>query len=78
MCFPMCVCVSHSDKAGVEQELRAVRQELSDTQRLNNLLREEMELIKEEHVAITMQVGWVTHTHAPTHNTHTRSYHPPV
>ncbi len=40
----------------MEQELRAVKQELADVSRLNKLLREEMELIREHHIAITVQV----------------------
>ncbi len=50
------VCAVRSEKVGCEQELRAVKQELADVVRLNKLLREEMELIKEEHLAITVQV----------------------
>jgi hypothetical protein len=40
----------------LELELRGVRAELADVQRLEALLREEMELIREECVPITMQV----------------------
>mmetsp|Transcript_4529 Transcript_4529/g.7685 ORF Transcript_4529/g.7685 Transcript_4529/m.7685 type:complete len:578 (+) Transcript_4529:243-1976(+) len=45
----------HSAKAALETELRSVRAELGDVQRLGALLREEMELIREEHVPITME-----------------------
>lgn len=35
----------------------ARRAEVSDLGRLNRLLREEMDMIKEEHMAVTVQVG---------------------
>lgn len=51
---------NHSGKAALEQEVRGLRAEVDDLTRLNRMLREEIELIKEEHVAVTLQVRVMT------------------
>lgn len=57
MPFPLTPSSLRSAKAALELELKGLKAELMDVQRLEALLREEMELIREECVPITMQVN---------------------
>jgi hypothetical protein len=45
------------ERAKLEEALRAVEREADDLRRLNRMLEDEIKLIREEHVPVTMQVS---------------------